>query len=42
MVIKYATYVDNQERINYPLSFILSKIPHLIVYSSDQDNSSVT
>ena len=38
MIIKYATYVDNQERVNYPLNFILSKIPNLIVYTSDQEN----
>lgn len=38
MIIKYATYVDNQKEIEYPLKFILSKFPDLIVYCSDEEN----
>ena len=38
MVIKHATYVDNQEEIQYPIEFILSKFPDLIIYSSDEKN----
>ncbi len=38
MKIVYATYIDNQEEIDYPIKFILSKIPTLIVYCSDEKN----
>lgn len=38
MKIVYATYVDHQEQIKYPLGFIISKIPQLIVYCSDEEN----
>lgn len=38
MKIVYATYVDNQKEINYPVKFILQEIPDMIVFASDQEN----
>src|ERR1035437_8058260 len=38
MKIAYATYVDHQEEIVYPIDFLSSKIPGLIVYCSDKEN----
>lgn len=38
MRIVYATYIDNQKEIEYPIVFIKSKITDLIVYCSDEEN----
>jgi len=41
MKIAYATYVDHQAEIQYPIGFLKSKIPHLLVYASDDENRRV-
>ena len=38
MKITYATYLDHQKDIGYPIEFLMSKIPNLKVYCSDQEN----
>lgn len=38
MNIKVATYVDHQKEINYPIDFLKSVNPALIVYCSDENN----
>ncbi len=38
MNVVYATYIDNQEEIKYPIEFIKSKIPELVVFCSDEKN----
>ncbi len=41
MNIIYATYIDNQAEIKYPIEFIVSKIPNLSVYCSDEKNQKI-
>lgn len=36
--IVFATYIDNQKEIEYPIRFLLSENPMLIVFSSDEEN----
>ncbi len=35
MKIIYATYIDNQKEINYPLDLLIKEIPNLFVFISD-------
>ena len=41
MNIKYATYVDHQAEIQFPVEFLSKGIPGLLVYCSDAENQKV-
>ena len=38
MKIVYATYLDHQEKIQYPINFIKKQNPDMLVYCSDREN----
>ncbi len=38
MKIIYATYIDHQQEINYPINYLLKHNPELMVFCSDEEN----